>query len=263
MEVDVLSYSPETQVLMVKCSGRFAMGSAGVSEPLLPAVKRWIVSHADSRVTEIVVDFREVEYSWGDGPVSSMVSLLHHGVSRFRFLASPSNQDALTSLIKASKLPGFVISRSDGIEVESAETSQSNGDLTAPRDKTASERDDLDDLDQSISDVGYWRRWDAELPEWVQLEFGGVQLAVSETGIALPRPVETLTLRFLRPSCATFITSEDEWDAMPLTLGDVERQVLTHNAAQRPSASGKLTADWPRQLRQGSLGPLAIRHDRF
>lgn len=69
MEVDDLNY--RDGVPYVKCSGEYGVGSDGnpSAELLENVIAQWITEHHP--VTQIDVDYSEVDYSWGDGPLSS------------------------------------------------------------------------------------------------------------------------------------------------------------------------------------------------
>jgi hypothetical protein len=263
VDIDALSYSPETGILTVKCRGRFGVGSEGnpSSELLTRTIEDWILNHGNARVTEIEVDYADVNYSWGDGPVSSMVPFLRQGVARFHLIASPSNHDALKGLLKACNLPWFVLSRTGNMEVTWASASPPSMHFTVPPgDQTELHPDHLDILADAISDVGYWRRWVADLPERVELEFGGVQLAATEIGIGLPRPITALSLRFLGPSSVAFIANPSEWERITIIRGDFEPDSPESSESPRgPSPQIEVTTDWPLLLQQRKIGPLAIQ----
>lgn len=223
-----------------------------------------MADHPAERVEEIEVDYTEVDYSWGDGPVSSMIAFLRQGVTRFRLLASSSNYDALKGLLGACHVPGFELSFNGVTEDTRAITSPTGVSRTAsPEPQPPS--DPLDILEVGISDVGYWRRWVADLPEWVQLEFGGVQLATPRTDMSLPRPIQSLALRFIKPSSVAFIVNGSDWEQDLITRGDLEADVLAERSQlQRgPSPPTELTADWPLLLLEEKIGPLAVRSDMF
>jgi hypothetical protein len=128
------------------------------------------------------------------------------------------------------------------------------------------EANELDLLADAISDVGYWQRWTAHLPDSVQLEFGGVQLAVIETGMPVPRPIHPLILRFIRPSCVVFTGTANDWIPGGLSgvgVGEPERSDQDSPVHQRPVAVADLPPDWPRLLQDGTIGPLQIQSDMF
>ncbi len=268
MEIETVTYAPDSGMLRVKCSGRFGQGSEGrpSGELLARTVERWIADHADQRVQVVQVDYTEVDYSWGDWPVSSLVPFVRHGVARCHLIAGPSNYDSLKGLLEACHVPWFMLSHADDIEGKSVWTpSLLEEQPTARRDQTTLHVDQLDILDEAISDVGYWRRWLAELPEWVQLEFGGVQLAAVGTDIDLPRPIQTLVLRFFRPSCVAFMLNRNEWDPVLIGRRELESDVPGGRdpLGRGPSPPTDLPTDWPLLLRQEEIGPLQIRPEMF
>jgi len=60
-------------------------------------------------------------------------------------------------------------------------------------------------LNNAISDVGFWRWWVSDFPQFIQLEFGGVQLwnpPINENG----PPSGTIALKFVNPISVSFIT---------------------------------------------------------
>jgi hypothetical protein len=105
-------------VLHVRCAGEFGIGSGGnVSGALLTrSIQQWIAGHGSERVSEIELDFRKVNYQWGDGPVSAVVQFLRDGVTRFRILASPSNEAALKSLLETCNMPWFELVRAEEVD---------------------------------------------------------------------------------------------------------------------------------------------------
>ena len=109
MKVDLIQISDS--VLSVVCSGPFGIGSEGNSsgELIKGAIEQWVEAHPADQIEQVDLDFRKVEYSWGDGPVSSLVYLFRKGIKQVRFFASEQNQDSLESLVVSSGLPGFVV----------------------------------------------------------------------------------------------------------------------------------------------------------
>jgi hypothetical protein len=103
--------------LMVKCSGPFGVGSAGHSSAVLlrEAIEEWLRCSVHVPVDELVVDFTDVDYEWGDGPVTSTLPLIAKRlVARVRFVANANNRRSLQSLVDASGLqtaglPWFVV----------------------------------------------------------------------------------------------------------------------------------------------------------
>jgi hypothetical protein len=120
MEIDEAIYSPESGTLRVKCSGEFGLGADGnpSGELLTRTIRRWVSDHKEERVVEIEIDYSSVNYSWGDGPVSSMAPLRADGVERCRIIASMRNCGPLKSLLENCNLPWFELARIDEIDDE-------------------------------------------------------------------------------------------------------------------------------------------------
>jgi hypothetical protein len=282
MEINAITYGTEAGILRLKCTGTFAPGSEGQpsGELLTRTIEHWIATHAQQPVREIEIDYTEVDYSSGDWPVASVVPFLRQGISRFHFIASGSACDSLKNLLEACNLPWFELSRADDIEDRAASTPVPlKRRLMAPPDETklhaepltilangaTSPADDFRALEAAITDVGYWCTWTADLPESVEIEFGGVQLANINSGSDVPRPVQSLVLRFNRPSCAVFINRQNEWLPVLIRRGDLEPKPSgQQNHSQfGPAPSTELPSDWPLLLQERTIGPLAISDDMF
>ncbi|MFM7162203.1 MAG: hypothetical protein ACKO3P_17760 [Planctomycetaceae bacterium] len=67
----------------------------------------------DQAVREIVVDFSDVDYRWGDAPLACFLPLIRKGVQRVRFLPGPNSASALESLLAAANIPWFSVERPD------------------------------------------------------------------------------------------------------------------------------------------------------
>jgi hypothetical protein len=82
MQVDDINY--REGMLQVKCSGEYGVGSDGnpSADLLAKYIALWIADHPDQPVAQIDVDYSEVDYSWGDGPVSSMFPFVAKGVTK-------------------------------------------------------------------------------------------------------------------------------------------------------------------------------------
>lgn len=89
-------------------------------------------------------------------------------------------------------------------------------------------------LETAISDVGYWRWWTSNLPDAIQLEFGGTQLFFPP---AEPDQVTSglLAVRLRKPSILLF---------------------LTGNSAGLPE-------DWPEAMARDEYDPFTVEHDRL
>ncbi len=75
-------------VLSVRCTGTIGIGTESTASmrPLSQAIIDWRREHYDEAVREIEVDFRDVDYRWGDAPVACFVPFLRDGVEKVRFL---------------------------------------------------------------------------------------------------------------------------------------------------------------------------------
>jgi hypothetical protein len=72
-----------------------------------------MLSHPGERVEQLVIDYANVKYSWGDGPVSSVIPFVKRGVTKIRLIAGRRNLKPLQELVNASHLPWFVVERPD------------------------------------------------------------------------------------------------------------------------------------------------------
>ena len=100
----------EAEILVVRCSGFFGRGSegAGDGQRLRSSIKRWARDHPDAAASRLVIDFREVDYMWGDWPISALIHLIQEGqVTEIRYLASPDNHQALKGLVDVCNVPCF------------------------------------------------------------------------------------------------------------------------------------------------------------
>ena len=102
-------------LLNVRCTGTIGIGTESTvsMRPVGDAVAGWLREHRDEAVREIEVDFREVDYRWGDAPVACFIPFLRDGVQAVRFLAGASSAPALESLIAVARLPWFSVQRVD------------------------------------------------------------------------------------------------------------------------------------------------------
>ena len=92
MQIDSLDFSDP--VLTVRCSGTFGIGSKGhpSSKLLTDSIQRWMLSHPQERIEQVIIDYTHVDYEWGDGPVSSMLPIIYKGVTKVRLVANPRNR---------------------------------------------------------------------------------------------------------------------------------------------------------------------------
>jgi hypothetical protein len=117
MQIDGIRY--ESRTLQLKCSGAYGVGyDAVVSARLLTkAIQDWIADHPESPVTAAEVDYRAVDYSYGDGPVTAMIALWPLGITQFRLVANSKNCDSLKGLLESINMPfAFQLIRSDEID---------------------------------------------------------------------------------------------------------------------------------------------------
>jgi hypothetical protein len=116
MTVEDVKHTGESGVLEVKCSGEHGVGSDGASSAhlLTKTVRDWIADHPESLVSVIEVDYSAVDYSWGDGPVTSMLALYPLGISKFRLVCDSANYKAFKSLLESCNMvPFFQLVRRD------------------------------------------------------------------------------------------------------------------------------------------------------
>jgi hypothetical protein len=100
-------------VLKVRCSGTVATGTGSIDSmrPVSDAVADWIREHPDHAVRELVVDFTDVDYQWGDAPVACLLPFIRQGVQQIRYLSSANSGPALESLLALTHLPWFSVER--------------------------------------------------------------------------------------------------------------------------------------------------------
>ena len=109
MRVESIEYADG--VLRVRCSGTIGTGTESVAsmEPLSEALNGWMREHANHPVKEIIVDFRDVDYRWGDAPISCLLPFLRKGVQRVHYVASARSAPALQNLLRMAAMPGFSV----------------------------------------------------------------------------------------------------------------------------------------------------------
>ena len=89
-------------------------------------------------------------------------------------------------------------------------------------------------MEAAISDVGYWRWWTSNLPDAIQLEFGGTQLCFPPASAGQVTS-GLLAVRLRKPLVALFLTG----------------------------ASAGLPEDWPEAMARDEYDPFTVRHDRL
>jgi hypothetical protein len=111
-------------VLRVTCSGEHGVGSEGHPSAILvkSSIDQWIENHPGQSVSQIEVDYTEVDYVWGDGPVSSLMGFHQQGVSRFRLIAGPNNLESLRGLVKGCNIPYFEVEHEPNISFHGTPT---------------------------------------------------------------------------------------------------------------------------------------------
>ncbi|MFM8222660.1 MAG: hypothetical protein ACKOJF_27450 [Planctomycetaceae bacterium] len=102
-------------VLTVRCMGTVGSGSesTGSMRLVVETLDGWMRENHDQAVREIVVDFSDVDYRWGDAPLACFLPLIRKGVQRVRFLPGPNSASALESLLAAANIPWFSVERPD------------------------------------------------------------------------------------------------------------------------------------------------------
>ena len=108
MQINSLHFNDA--VLTVICAGTFGVGSEGnpSGKLLMEAIDRWMLAHPGDRVEQAVIDFTHVDYTWGDGPVWSLLPFIRNGLTKVRLKASSQNWKPLDELIHVTNLPWFV-----------------------------------------------------------------------------------------------------------------------------------------------------------
>jgi hypothetical protein len=113
--IRVVLTQPAEGVLRVRCAGTVGIGTESTASmrPVGQAITEWMHEHGGETVREIEVDFRDVDYRWGDAPIACFVPFLRNGVQQFRFLAGATSGQALESLFAGAKMPWFSVQRLD------------------------------------------------------------------------------------------------------------------------------------------------------
>jgi hypothetical protein len=91
------------------------IGTGGIASmrPVSDALAGWMAEHPDDSVKEIFMDFTDVDYRWGDAPVSCLIPFIRQGVQHVHFVASGSSAPALESLLGVVNMPWFSVERVD------------------------------------------------------------------------------------------------------------------------------------------------------
>ena len=102
MKIDKTKIKGST--LSIICSGRFGIGSEGNSSAQsIHNELESAIHNADIKITEIEIDFRMVEYEWGDGPVTAIMSIINSDL-KIKYLANEQNAQPLNDLFYQSGL---------------------------------------------------------------------------------------------------------------------------------------------------------------
>ena len=103
-------------IVHIRCTGTVGIGSESISSlsPASDAVARWMREHPDHAVREIVVDFTEVDYRWGDAPVACFMPFVVKGIQHVKFVAGPASAPALEDLVGAVNMPWLSVEHADG-----------------------------------------------------------------------------------------------------------------------------------------------------
>ena len=87
---------------LIICSGRFGIGSEGnYSAKLIQKEIEQIISKPDLQITEVEIDFLNVEYEWGDGPISAISSVLNDRL-KIKYFVNEQNAQPLINLFDQS-----------------------------------------------------------------------------------------------------------------------------------------------------------------
>jgi len=109
MKIDTIEFNDS--VLTLRCSGTFGIGSEGNPSGILitESVEGWMLSHPGENVEQLVVDYTNVEYSWGDGPLSSVIPIIKRGVAKVLLVPSVRNRESLETLVSESNVPWVMV----------------------------------------------------------------------------------------------------------------------------------------------------------
>lgn len=236
MEVRVTACDFGSGVLKLKCSWVFGIGSKGnpSAAKITKVIEHWISDHPETLVTGLELDYTDVDYSWGDGPISSLIPFVVRGITKVCFVTSSRNYAALESLFEGCRtVCDFELMRLDtiggsgvlanvrrwlGIKRCEAAPVAPIPPITqseAPQVLDAPTLRHIEVLEDAIGDVGRWLSWTDGLPDEFRVQFGGVQLWNPPAVDGGP-PSGRVALIFQAPSLVAFITDESmEWVVRP------------------------------------------------
>jgi len=92
----------------IRCSGKYGIGSEGnlSGRVLKEALEVALLAHGDS-VSEVVVDYSDADYEWGDAPNWSTSPAIRRRLA-VRFVASKANREALSTLLAKTGFDRFI-----------------------------------------------------------------------------------------------------------------------------------------------------------
>lgn len=90
--------------LRLSCAGSFGVGSQGnPSGQLLKRTIEMALAEAGTSVSEVVIDFTNVQYEWGDGPTWAVLPAIRRGL-KVTYVAKGEAKKALANLFQATGL---------------------------------------------------------------------------------------------------------------------------------------------------------------
>lgn len=100
--MQILERTFSNEALCIRCSGVFGIGSHGIpSGKLLQQALEAELRVSGRTTRRVVVDFRQVEYEWGDGPAWAVLPALRRGASVI-FLVDSENREPLAGLFRSA-----------------------------------------------------------------------------------------------------------------------------------------------------------------
>ncbi len=106
--MEVADSSISSNALRIACAGEYGVGSDGnPSGELVRGVIEQCLQESPSLVSEIIIDFTEVDYEAGDGPVSSVMPAVERGL-RITYIVGKANREPMNALLLASGLSEWI-----------------------------------------------------------------------------------------------------------------------------------------------------------
>ena len=106
IETKIIDYSDK--ILRIKCSGDYGIGSEGnqSAEKVRKTIESWLKNN-QVKTASLEIDYRDVHYEWGDGPISSIVPFLRvlKVNQKIRFIVNERNKNAISNLVNYCNLP--------------------------------------------------------------------------------------------------------------------------------------------------------------